>query len=76
MEIIRIGEKHYDASKLTEAATTLLNDIAKIDGEMNRLSLQSSIMNLAKGTLVEKLVAETSTLTDAEVEAPSEAAAE
>ena len=72
MDVIRIGEKHYDTSKLPESVTALLNDIAKVDGEMNRLSLQTSIMNLAKGTLVEKLVAYTTVLTDAEVEAVTE----
>ena len=40
MDVIRIGEKHYDTSKLPESVTALLNDIAKVDGEMNRLSLQ------------------------------------
>ena len=72
MDVIRIGEKHYDTSKLPESVTALLNDIAKVDGEMNRLSLQTSIMNLAKGTLVEKLVAYTTVVTDAEVEAVTE----
>jgi hypothetical protein len=70
-QTIRIGEKHYDATKLTEHAIALLGDIEKIDGELGRLSLQSSIAGVAKSALIEKLVAETANLT--EVDAPAEA---
>jgi len=71
-QTIRIGEKHYDATNLTEQAVALLGDIEKVDGELGRLQLQSSIASVAKSSLIEKLVAETANLT--EVEAPAEQA--
>jgi|688.fasta_scaffold62640_7 hypothetical protein len=71
METIRIGDKYYNAENLTEQAITLLNDIRKVDGELGRLSLQTSIVSLAKGTLVDKLLVETENLE--EVDAPVEA---
>lgn len=73
METIRIGDKFYNAEKLTDAAKALLSDIQKVEGELGRLTLQTSITNLAKGTLVEKLVAESANLE--QVEAPAEAVA-
>lgn len=69
METVRIGEKFYNGDKLTEKATALLGDLQKVEGELGRLSLQTSIANLAKGTLVQNLVAETANLE--EVEAPT-----
>ena len=68
METIRIGEKYYDVSKLTEQATSLLQDLQKVEGELGRLALSTSITNVAKNALIERLVAETSNLV--EVEAP------
>ena len=68
METIRIGEKYYDASKLTEQATSLLQDLQKVEGELGRLALSTSITNVAKNALIERLVAETANLV--EVEAP------
>jgi hypothetical protein len=73
IQTVRIGDKHYDASKLTDKAVSLFNDIAKIDGELGRLGLQTSIAELAKGALVEQMVAETANLTDAEIQVPAEA---
>ena len=70
MDTIRIGEKFYDATKLTEHATALINDINQVEGELKRLQLQTSIATLAKSTIVEKLVKETVNLT--EVDAPKE----
>ena len=67
METIRIGQKHYNAETLTETAAALLGDIQKVDGEIGRLALQTSIANLARGTLVEKLVEETKNLQEVEV---------
>lgn len=72
MDTIRIGDKFYDATKLTEHSAALIGDIEKIDGELGRLQLQASITNVAKQSLVEKLLAETANLT--EVEAPAETA--
>jgi len=71
-ETIRIGEKFYNAATLTETATALINDMNKVEGEVGRLALQTSITNLAKGTLIEKLVAEAANLeeVDAPVEVP------
>ena len=68
METIRIGQKHYSQETLTEMAAALLSDIQKVDGEIGRLELQTSIANLARGTLVEKLVEETKNLQEVEVE--------
>lgn len=68
METIRIGEKYYDVSKLTEQATSLLQDSQKVEGELGRLALSTSITNVAKNALIERLVAETANLV--EVEAP------
>lgn len=68
METIRIGEKYYDVSKLTEQATSLLQDLQKVEGELGRLALSTSITNVAKNALIERLVAETANLV--EVEAP------
>ena len=68
METIRIGEKYYDVSKLTEQATSLLQDLQKVEGELGRLALSTSITNVAKNALIERLVAETTNLV--EVEAP------
>lgn len=68
METIRIGDNHYNVETLTDEAKTLLGDIQKVDSELGRLSLQTSIANLAKGTLIEKLVAETSNLEVVQVE--------
>ena len=59
MNTIKIGTKFYNGDNLTEQATILLADIHKIDSEMGRLSLQTSIATLAKNTLIEKLVNET-----------------
>lgn len=72
METIRIGEKYYNAETLTEPAVGLLNDLQKVEGELGRLNLQSSITNLAKSTLIDKLVAESENLE--EVDAPAEEA--
>lgn len=74
METIRIGEKHYNAETLTEVAVALLNDLQKVEGEANRLSLQTSITNLAKTTLIEKLVAEAANLEEVDAPAEEEAA--
>lgn len=68
METIRIGEKYYDVSKLTEQATSLLQDLQKVEGELGRLALSTSITTVAKNALIERLVAETANLV--EVEAP------
>lgn len=68
METIRIGDKYYDVSKLTEQATSLLQDLQKVEGELGRLALSTSITNVAKNALIERLVAETTNLV--EVEAP------
>lgn len=68
METIRIGDKHYNAETLTEGAKALLGDLQKIEGRMGQLSLDASIMDLAKQTLIGKLVEETANLT--EVPAP------
>ena len=68
MVTIRIGEKYYDVSKLTEQATSLLQDLQKVEGELGRLALSTSITNVAKNALIERLVAETANLI--EVEAP------
>ncbi len=73
MEAIRIGDKSYNVETLTDQAKTLLNDIQKVDGELGHLALQTSIVNLAKGTLIEKLLAETANLDVIEVsEEPAE----
>ena len=63
-----MGEKYYDVSKLTEQATSLLQDLQKVEGELGRLELSTSITNVAKNALIERLVAETANLV--EVEAP------
>ncbi len=70
MDIIRIGEKHYDVTTLTDVAKGLLSDLQKIEGELGRLSLQTSITTFAKSALIEKLVAETAALPT--VPAPAE----
>ena len=62
MDIIRVGENHYDVATLTDVAKGLLSDLQKVEGELGRLSLQTSITTFAKSALIEKLVAETSTL--------------
>lgn len=62
MEIIKIGEHHYDVEKLPENVKTLILDIQKVDGEISRLGLQVSIANFAKDTLLEKLLVGVSTL--------------
>lgn len=67
MEAIRIGDKHYNVETLTEQARTYLRDIQKVDSELGRLTLQTSIANLAKGVLIEKLLVETSNLEEIEV---------
>ena len=68
METIRIGEKYYDVSKLTEQATSLLQDLQRVEGELGRLALSTSITNVAKNALIERLVTETANLVV--VEAP------
>ena len=73
MDIIRIGENHYDVTTLTDVAKGLLSDLQKVEGELGRLNLQASIANFAKNTLIEKLVAETANLE--KVDAPAEAPA-
>ena len=73
MDIIRIGEKHYDVTTLTDVAKGLLSDLQKVEGELGRLSLQTSITTFAKSALIEKLVAETAALpTVPAPEAPAE----
>ena len=62
MNIIRVGDNHYDAAALTDVAKGLLSDLQKVEGELGRLSLQTSITTFAKSALIEKLVAETSAL--------------
>jgi len=70
METIRIGEKHYNAETLTESAKALLGDLQKIEGRLGQLSLDASIMDLAKQTLVGKLVEETANLQEVTPPAP------
>jgi hypothetical protein len=74
METIRIGDNTYNAETLTEQSKILLSDIQKVEGELGRLTLQTSIANLAKGTLIEKLLTETENLEVVEVseEEPAE----
>ena len=72
MDTVRIGDKFYNGDKLTEKATALLGDIQKVEGELGRLSLQTSICNLAKGTLVQNLVAEAVNLEEVEAPTPPE----
>jgi len=68
METIRIGDNHYNVETLTDDAKNLLADIQKVEGELSRLTLQTSIVTLAKGTLIEKLLAETANLEVVQVE--------
>jgi hypothetical protein len=78
MEMIRVGDNHYDVATLTDVAKGLLSDMQKVEGELGRLSLQTSITNFAKSALVEKLVAEVATLPTVPApvaEAPAEAPA-
>ncbi len=69
MDTVRIGDKYFNGDTMTEQAKILLNDIQKIEGEMGRLSLKTSIATLAKNTLIDKLVAEIPNLE--EVDAPT-----
>jgi len=69
METIRIGDKHYNAETLTDDSKALLSDIQKVDGELARLALQTSITNLAKGSLIDRLVEESVNLEEVQVEA-------
>jgi hypothetical protein len=62
MNTIRINNNFYNADTLTDTAKALLGDLQKIEGRMNQLSLDSSIMDLAKQTLIGKLVEETANL--------------
>jgi len=66
MDTIRIGEKYYNGDTVTETAKTLLLDIQKVENELGRISLRSSITNLAKATLIEKLIEETVNLEEVE----------
>ncbi len=78
MDIIRVGENHYDVATLTDVAKGLLSDLQKVEGELGRLSLQTSITNFAKSSLIEKLVAEVANLPTVPApatEAPAEAQA-
>ena len=70
METIRIGEKFYNAETLTKQATMLLGDLQKVENEVGRLNLKISITNLAKSTLIDKLVAESGNLE--EVDPPAD----
>jgi len=72
---IRIDDKHYNADNLTDAAKAILSDLQKVEGRMNQLSLDISIMNLAKQTLVGKLVEETANLEEVEAPVATEATA-
>lgn len=69
-QMIRIGDKYFDGTKLTDTAMALISDIEKIDGEIGKLQLHVSIMNLAKTSLIEKLVIESVNLV--EVPAPEQ----
>lgn len=62
MNTIRINDKYYNADTLTDTAKALLSDLQKVEGRMNNLSLDLSIMDLAKQSLIGKLVEETAHL--------------
>jgi hypothetical protein len=68
LQTLRIGEKHYSMESVTELAVNLLNDIKKIEEEMNRINLQFSITKLAKLKLIDELTKELPKMT--EVPAP------
>mgnify|MGYP006883175226 CR=1 FL=1 len=70
MDNVRIGDKYFNGKTMTEAAKILLNDIQKVEVEMGRLSLQTSIATLAKNTLIEKLIAEIPNLEEIDAPAP------
>lgn len=74
METIRIGDTHYNAETLTDHAKALISDIQKVEGELGRLNLQTSIANYAKSALLERLVGETANLEKVEVSAEAPAA--
>ena len=75
MDTIRIGDKHYNAETLTDGAKALLGDLQKIEGVMGQKTLELSIMDLAKQTLIGKLVEETANLEEVPAPAAPEAPA-
>jgi hypothetical protein len=64
LQTLRIGEKHYSMESVTELAVNLLNDIKKIEEEMNRINLQFSITKLAKIKLLDELTKELPKMTE------------
>lgn len=71
MNTVRIGEKYFDGDNLTDKAKALFGDIGKVEGELGRLALQTSICNLAKTTLVQNLVTESANLKEVDAPAPN-----
>ena len=75
METIRMGDKYYNAETLTDAARALLGDLQKVEGVIGQKTLELSIIELAKQTLIGRLVEETTNLeevpTPVEAEAPA-----
>ena len=73
MEIITIGKKNYDVSTLTEKTKGILGDLQKVENRINQITLDVSIMDVAKQKLITDLLAETKDLV--EVDLPEQVAA-
>lgn len=74
LKTIQIGEVTYDAASVTELGVNIINDIRKVEGKMADHQLTVSIMQLAKGKLLEELDKEKAkfTVVQQEPETPTE----
>lgn len=50
-----IGEKKYDPDSITEDGRKIMEDLYKVDGQLNQHQLTVSIISLAKQKLIEEL---------------------
>jgi len=55
---ITLGDKTFNADKLSKRGTDIMNDLAKVDGVLAEQNLLVSISNVARGKLIEELTKE------------------
>jgi len=55
---ITLGDKTFNADKLSKLGTDIMNDLAKVDGVIAEQNLLVSISNVARGKLIEELTKE------------------
>jgi len=55
--VVVIGGVQYDASEATQETSALIQDLATVQAELNRLKTSYDIVGIARGTLLQSIAA-------------------